>query len=248
VVPPHPDASEEALLGLNRLATVARLLSGAAHEVNNALQVISGTVEVLELRSDLPPPVVDSLARLRSQSGRAGAALAQVLAFTKAPRGTMTPVSLRELASESLALRDFAIRRARLSARLEAADRYAPLVTGNRGDLQQVVLNLLVNAEQALAGMQGTIVLRLEASGGDVVLTVGDTGPGLKLPSTEEAFDAFVTTRDPFESAGLGLWASRQIAIAHGGSLTIEPQASGVALALRLPALVKAPPGQSLRR
>ena len=63
---PFPDPSEDALIGLNRLATVARLLSGAAHEVNNALQVISGTVEILESRSDVPASLSDALTRLRT--------------------------------------------------------------------------------------------------------------------------------------------------------------------------------------
>jgi signal transduction histidine kinase len=240
VAPAHPDATDEALIGLNKLATVARLWSGAAHDVNNALQVISGTVEILEMRTDLPAQVTDALGRLRTQSNRAAAALAQVIAFTRAGRGTHAPVSLKELAAESLALRDFAIRRARLSSRLEC-DSQAPLVTGNRGDLQQVVLNLIVNAEQALTGTQGTIVVHIAGDGDGVSLRVSDAGPGLQIEQPERVFEPFVTTHDPFESAGLGLWASRVLVEQHGGTLTLAPRSSGAEFVMQLPAMRRSP-------
>jgi signal transduction histidine kinase len=230
-----PEASDEALIGLNRLATVARLLSGAVHEVNNALQVISGTVEVLESRADLPPNYKDPLARLRQQSDRAAAALAQVLLFTRAERDGRVPVNLRELAQESIALRDFAIRRARLTARFEADGQTHFVVTANRGALQQAFLNVLMNAERALAGTTGTIVVQLSGNSRSVTLRVIDEGPGLPFDPPELAFHPFVTTNEPFEAAGLGLWAARALVEQQGGTLTIEPRPAGVAFVMELP-------------
>ena len=232
-----PEASDDALIGLNRLATVARLLSGAVHEVNNALQVISGTVEVLESRPDVPAAYRDSLARLRQQSSRAAAALAQVLLFTRAERDGRIPVNVRELAQESLALRDFAIRRARLSTRFEAEEQAVFLVTGNRGALQQALLNVLMNAEQALSGTTGTIVVQLVGDSRSVTLRVIDEGPGIPFDPPERAFHPFVTTNEPFEAAGLGLWAARALVEQNGGTLTIEPRPAGVAFVMTLPAI-----------
>jgi signal transduction histidine kinase len=231
---PEP-ASEETLIGLNRLATVARLLSGAVHEVNNALQVISGTVEVLESRPDVPASMNDALGRLRSQSSRAAAALAQVLRFTRAERDGRGPVNLRELAQESLALRQFAIRRARLSARLDADAAATFVVSANRGDLQQALLNMLMNAEQALAGTTGTIVVELSVDGDDALLRVIDEGRGILLEPPERVFQPFVTTSEPFESAGLGLWAARVLVEHHGGTLTVEARQARTAFVMRLP-------------
>jgi signal transduction histidine kinase len=245
VAPASSEASDDALIGLNRLATVARLLSGAAHEVNNALQVISGTVEILENRKDAPPGVHDALARLRHQSNRAASALAQVLLFTRAPREGVTPVNLRELAQESLALREFSIRRARLTARIDADESTPFVVTGNRGDLQQALLNVVMNAEQALNGTPGAIVVQLSLDDAFVVLRVIDEGPGVTLDPPDRAFQAFVTTREPFESAGLGLWAARTLVEVHGGTLTIENRSAGAAVAMRLP---RAAPRQAVRR
>lgn len=228
-------APDAALVGLNKLATVARLLSGAAHEVNNALQVISGTVEVLEMRGDLPRDVSEALARLRAQGVRAAGALHRVNAFTRAEEGAGGPVNLRELAEESLALREFAIRRARLSARLVADDGTVYVVSGNRGDLQQVLLNLIINAEAALARRTGTIVVRLQRDDDFVTVTVEDDGPGIAIDS-EQAFEPFVTGGDPFDTAGLGLWVGRLLAARHGGTLTLGESRTGTALVMRLPA------------
>jgi signal transduction histidine kinase len=228
--------SDEALIGLNRLATVARLLSGAAHEVNNALQVISGTVEMLESRADVPATLQGGLASLRSQSSRAAAALAQVLQFARAPRGEGVPVNLREVAGESLALRDFSMRRARLTARVEALSDGPFVVVGNRGDLQQALLNLLINAEQALLQRGGAIVVQLATEGEDILLRVIDHGAGIPLGAPEQAFEPFVTTNDPFESPGLGLWAARLLVERWGGALTVATEPAATVFTMRLPA------------
>jgi signal transduction histidine kinase len=232
---PADQVPEDALIGLNRQATTARLLSGAVHEVNNALQVISGTVELLESRPDMPPSCREALARLRTQSHRAALALAEVLTFTRSERRVRVPVNMRELAQDSLALRDFAIRRAHLSARLEADPGTTYVVNGNRGDLQQAVLNLVMNAERALTGQRGAIVLQLGADPQSVALCVSDDGPGVTLTPPERAFDPFVTSHDPFEAAGLGLWAARALVEQHGGTLTLERRANRTAIVMTLP-------------
>jgi len=235
VSPVPPDAPDEALIGLNRVATVARLFAGAVHDVNNALLVISGTVEMLESRADTPPALQAPLARLRGQSGRAAAALAQVLQFAKAPREGSGPVNLRELADDSLALRDFSIRRAGLASRIEAGTQGAYLVTGNRADLQQALLNVLINAEHALLKTRGTLTVQLSAADGFVALLVVDDGPGVTLDPAERLFERFVTTGDPFESPGIGLWAARALVERHGGTLTLEQDARGTAFVMRFP-------------
>jgi signal transduction histidine kinase len=233
-VTPIPPGSDDALVGLNRLATIARLLSGAAHEVNNALQVISGTIEILEMRADLPPGAVEALARIKAQSARAAAALGSVMLVARAARGTRVPVNLREVAESSLALRDFAIRRARLSAHLEVDPGPPYLVTADRSDLQQVVLNLIINAEQALAGRTGTILVRLTREGDAILLQVIDEGSGLQITPAERAFDPFVTGGDPFETPGLGLWVSRLLVEQHGGRLEVHTREVGTQLTVRM--------------
>lgn len=222
------------LLALNRSTTAARLLPAVIHEINNALQVISGTVELLEARTDLPPATKPALERLRNQSTRMAATLADVQQFTRASMDDTGTVNLRDVAEHSAALRTFAVRRAGLTITV-TADPGDLLVTGNRGQLQQAVLNLIANAEQSLAPLRrGAIRLHVEGTADSVTLRVADEGPGVAIQPREAAFDPFTTTRDPWEGAGLGLWAVRKIADAHGGRVTIEGE-NGNVFALRLP-------------
>ena len=226
---------DDVLIALNRSATIARLLSSAVHEVNNALQVISGTVEILEGRPDLDPALARALDRLRTQSARAASALAEVLAFTKAAPDEHAPVNLRETVAHAVALRMFAVRRAGLALRLIADESTPFLARGNRGQLEQVVLNLIVNAEQATARTGGTIVVELTADADWIAVRVSDEGKGVEVEPRERAFDPFVSTRPQSEAAGLGLWTSRRIAEAHGGTLTMEERSPGATFVLRIP-------------
>ena len=218
---PREAPETEVLLALNRSATTARLLSGVVHELNNVLQVISGTVELLEVRADMPPTARPALERVRNQSARAAATLSDVLQFTRAGLDEMMPVNLREVAQHSVNLRLFAVRRAGLQITL-TADGNSFMVMGNRGMLQQALLNIIANAEQALAPQKkGTILVQLTADAGTVTVRVSDDGPGIPMTPPEAAFEPFVTTREPWEGSGLGLWAARQIAAARGGTLEI---------------------------
>jgi signal transduction histidine kinase len=235
-VPDSPNAPDRrVLLALNRSTTAARLLSGVVHDVNNALQVISGTVELLSTRPDLPPAIAPALDRLGRQTTRAASVLADVQMFTRASLTETARVNLREVAEHSLALRSFAIKRANLTSRFVASETESFYVSGNRAQLQQALLNLIMNAELALAGGAGEILVELTGTPAAATLAVNDKGPGIQIQPAEQAFDAFVSTRDPWEGAGLGLWAARAIAAEHGGSVTVQTSPEGTSAAMTLP-------------
>jgi signal transduction histidine kinase len=224
----------EVLLGLNRSVTVARLLSGTIHDVNNALQVIAGSIELLEGRDDLPEPVTRALARMRNQSGRAALALDRVTGFTKASIDDTAVVNLRDMAQRAVSLREFAVRRARLSIHLAGDGDAALNVTGIRAYIEQAILNLIANAEEALAGTTGEIEVRVSADDGWGTVRVSDNGPGVPEAVAAQLFHPFAAARSP-RNAGLGLWAARTIAESHGGTLTLEAASRGATFVLRLP-------------
>ena len=150
------------------------------------------------------------------------------------PRGR---TNLREVANRSVALRAFAIGRARLSIRVDAPSTGRFLVTGNNALLQLAVLNLIVNAEQALAGQQGgAIRVELEEPPGYVVLRVSDNGPGVDGAAAEKLFESFFTTRPREEASGLGLSVARLAAEQCGGTLTLKDRDAGACFEMRLPA------------
>ncbi len=225
------------LLTLNRAATLGRLLSGVAHEVNNALQVIGGTTELLQTTPGLPPSVVDGLQRIAVQNTRAATAIQEVMVFARQKVDGPGRTNLREIANRSAALRSFAIGRARLSIAVDAPPTGRFLVNGNAGLLQLALLNLIVNAEQALAGQQGgAIRVALEESPGYVVLRVSDNGPGVERTATDDVFSTFFTTRSREEASGLGLSVARLVAEQCGGTLTLEDGSPGATFTMRLPA------------
>jgi two-component system C4-dicarboxylate transport sensor histidine kinase DctB len=224
-------------LTFNRLSTVTRLVSGASHEVNNALQVINGTVELLLESPNLPEPVTQALERIGAQSARAAAALAGVTALSRSAAEASAPVDLRDVVSRATALRRHSIGRAGLTIAVEPGD--VPLmVVGNGPQLLQVLVNLIDNAEQALTGRPGGhIVVRAGQEQGVASAIVEDNGPGVPAHLAADVFAPFVTSRPRPDSMGLGLPVAKVIAEAHGGSLSVEPREHGAAFVLRLPLL-----------
>ena len=228
----------EDLVTLNRAATVARLVSGVFHELNNHLLVIGGTTELIQDTPGLPETVAKGLARIQAANSRATNAIAEAMRFVRHKADAGGSVNMRDLVAHALAMRAYAFSKARLAASFDAAMVGRPNVKGSAILLEQAVLNLVVNAEQALAGRTGgEIRLQLELPEGWVVLRVSDNGPGVDPAIIDRLFEPFATTRARDDSSGLGLAVARQIAEHHGGTLTMEAAPSGACFALRLPAL-----------
>jgi signal transduction histidine kinase len=223
-------------LTLNRLATIARLVAGAAHEVNNALQVIGGSAELLQNRTDLPDPVQKTLTRIRDQAARAASAMTGVVALSRAQRdGATQLVDLCDIAARAVDLRRYSIGRADLTVQLDVPPE-PQLVNGRRLHLLQATRNMIQNAEQVLAGRRaGRIRVQVTREGDHIVLRVIDDGPGVAPSDAERIFLPFVGSSPRPESTGLGLPVAREIAEAHRGSLDLEPVTSGASFRLRIP-------------
>jgi signal transduction histidine kinase len=224
------------VVALNRLVTIARVLAGTAHDINNALQVIGGSAELLEAQAETSEPARRAFVRIRGQSARAAAAVDDVLRFARDRSDQAAVLALRDTVAQAAAMRLFLVRRAGVVLEFDAGQSPAARVRGRVGQLEQLVLNLIINAEQALAGQcDGTIALSLAEESGDAVLRVCDNGPGLAEGLGDRAFDPFVSTRARADGPGLGLAAARIIARAHLGDLTMETRAPGCCATLRLP-------------
>jgi signal transduction histidine kinase len=230
-----PALTDDDLVTLNRAATVARLLAGVAHEVNNALLVISGNVELLED----PPPSAEALEkglnRIKTQSARAAAVIAEVLTFSRdSPEGE-SRINLREVIDSAVNLRTYAISRGGHRIEVSAADGPSFVVHGNRVLLLQAILNLVTNAEQALAGTRGGMI-RVDASAvdGRAQIRVSDTGSGVPSDQRHRIFEPLMTTRARTESSGLGLAAARTIAERYGGTVALEDSGSGAVFVIEL--------------
>lgn len=205
---------------MNRLATAARMIAGLAHELNNSLQVVGGLVELLANHPELPPDAAARIKKIGAQTDKATAAIRQVLGYTREPGADHAHVELAGLVGRALALRHYNLGRAGIAV---AAD--VPVgvrVCGDEKRVLQIVLNLLLNAEDALAG-QSRRDLRLAAavSGDCVALKVGDSGPGVDAAIRDRIFEPFFTTRADPRAVGLGLPVARGLAAELGGAVTL---------------------------
>lgn len=229
----------EDLITLNRSATIARLVAGVFHDVNNSLQVIGGIAELLQDTPGLPTDVADGLTRIHGQNAKAGTAIMEVMTFVRQKTDARGRLNMRDLVERAVAMRTFAIGRARLIISFNPPKTGQATVSGNAALVQQAILNLIVNAEQALADRpEGAISVGMELSDDWVLVRVADNGAGVDPAIADRLFEPFVTTRSRDEFSGLGLAVARLIAEQHSGTLTLEPRTSGASFVLKLPAAV----------
>jgi len=226
----------EAALGKARseLAHVARVTSlGAltasiAHEVNQPLSgIITNAATCLRMLAADPPNIdgaFETARRTIRDGHRASDVIARLRALFAKKDTTMESVDLNEAAREVIALSLSELQRSRIVVRSELADDLPP-ITGDRVQLQQVILNLLLNASDAMSGVEGRprqLTVHTERDGGDRVrLTVQDTGMGVDPKILDRLFDAFYTTKSA--GMGMGLSVSRSIIENHRGRLWAVP-------------------------
>ncbi len=228
-----PESDQDAIISVNRLGTVARVVSGTAHDVNNALQIIGGSAELLENQPDLSEPARRALSRIRAQAARAAGLIEDLSKFARDRGDADARVSLRHVAVKAVAFRGLMIRRAGVSLAFDAEAAPAAEVTGRAGQLLQAAINMIIDAEAAFEGQKGgSITLTLTEDAGHAELRVGNNGPDRsdRLEARGLA-DCVPSARE----AQTGLTAARLIAAAHGGDLTRQPTSDGEILILRLP-------------
>ncbi len=226
------------LVQLTKLATVGELLAGISHELNNPLTAVIAYAELLASRKDLPEEVREDLADLRRQGLRAAKIVKQLLAFVRESEPVHAPVDLNAIVRDTVSLREGAIKRAGIGVELDLAE--LPLVQGDQFRLQQLVLNLLTNAEYAALHGKPPRAIRLSTRivPQGVELEVRDSGDGIPDDLFPRLFDPFVTTKRAGEGTGLGLAIAKQIAVEHGGNISALNAADGGAVfKVVLPAL-----------
>ncbi|HET7462500.1 MAG TPA: PAS domain S-box protein [Longimicrobium sp.] len=230
---------EQRLRRAERLASLGTLVSGVAHELNNPLGAIIGFTQLL-LMDERPPREREDLETIRREAERMAKIVSDLRLLgrgTQEDARTREPVDLNDVVRHVLRSRGYALRTRNVEVREALPADLAP-VRGDRGQLEQVVLNLVVNAEQAVARMDGTrrISLSTRALDGTVRLRVEDTGRGIAPELQERIFDPFFTTKAPGEGTGLGLSVVNRIVAEHGGEIRVESgPGGGTAFVVDLP-------------
>jgi two-component system NtrC family sensor kinase len=226
------------LVQAEKLASLGQTMSGVAHELNNPLATILACAERLAGRTldDVTQRDVDAI---HNAADRAARIVRNLQTFARKRHTTRTTVELNQVVVETLALRAYEQRAANVVIVLALAAGLPPIFADPH-QIQQILLNLIINGEQAMlaAHGRGTLVLRSwhDLDRDAVVLEVNDDGPGMPEEVQAKVFDPFFTTKAVGKGTGLGLTVAYAIAHEHGGRLRVESgHGRGASFFLELP-------------
>jgi len=225
------------LLRINRWVLVSSAVRGTVHTVNNILQTIGGQAELLGQRPSLDDDVRRRMERIAVQTSRAAALMRDLSALGKESQDVQKKTDLRQGAARALAIRQYDFSRAQISGEVIGDEPGALVGAIDSQDLTLVLLNLLLNAEQALAGQPGAkVVIDVARRANQAVLSVIDNGPGVPAADRERIFEPLFTTGRKGATLGVGLAVARSIAEASGGRLVLSDSVEGARFELSLPA------------
>ena len=232
------------LMQSEKMVAVGQLISGVAHELNNPLTSVLGYAELLST-SDRLERSGEYLEKIAKEAQRCQRIVANLLSFARKHEPRAEPTCLNSVVRDTLELRAYDLRVSGIELE-EDLDPSLPMTLADAHQLQQVIVNLLNNAQQAMLGAHGSGRLRVEtrreAGGADghpaLLLAVTDDGPGVPAELRKRIFDPFFTTKAIGEGTGLGLSLSYGIVQEHGGSLSVhDAPGAGARFELRLPVL-----------
>ena len=225
------------LIHSERLSAVGQLVSGVAHELNNPLQSILGFTELL-IDAEERPELRRDLEQVRSEAIRAGKIVRNLLAFVRRSSSERTIANVNDIVKTTISLRSYEFGTANIRLFESYGEGLAAVVV-NPEEIQQVILNLILNAEQAMraAHRGGTLTVTTKCVNAMVTIEIQDDGPGVPAALAGRVFEPFFSTKEVGEGTGLGLSIAMGIAEAHGGSLTLVPTEKGACFRLALPAV-----------
>jgi nitrogen-specific signal transduction histidine kinase/CheY-like chemotaxis protein len=244
-------STQAQLLQAEKLSAIGQLVAGVAHELNNPLTSVIGYAQLLqeELLDAVKPGVMrpmpelaSDLRRIAEESERAARIVRNLLAFARRQAVSRAPQDVTDLFGRVLALRAYEHRLNNIELVAEFHTTL-PSVVADGSQLQQALLNLLLNAEQAMRGRTKKrlhVGARYDEPAAAVELFVSDTGHGIDEANLPRVFDPFFTTRDVGEGTGLGLSICYGIVRDHGGQISVESAPGiGTTFSLLLPARVE---------
>jgi C4-dicarboxylate-specific signal transduction histidine kinase len=231
---------QEQLVQAAKLATLGELTTGVAHELNNPLNniglFVGNAIDLLELAMTEKELIVRELRHAMQQVRKATEIISHLRTFGRAAPASRQGVSLRQVIERSLTLMREQLRLREIAVTVDLGPE-EPVVVGNAIQLEQVFINLLTNARDAVAeAPRKAIRISLAAGSGVVEVLVADTGPGIPPGLERRIFDPFFTTKDVGQGTGLGLSITYGIIKEHGGTISVvSPPGEGATFLIRLP-------------
>ncbi|MFC2050933.1 PAS domain S-box protein [Chloroflexota bacterium] len=219
------EATEQQVLMTSKLASIGELASGVAHELNNPLTSVIGYAQLLADSKDVPPEVKSDLNRIYQESQRATKIVQNLLSFARPRKPEKIYFDASELVQKTLDLRNYELKTSniRVHTNLEPG---LPEIKADYHQIQQVILNIVINAEQALTETKrrGKITVTTSVVEERVRISIADNGPGIPKENISRIFDPFFTTKEVGKGTGLGLSVCHGIVTAHGGNIYVESE------------------------
>src|SRR5205823_2956993 len=231
---------QEQLVQAGKLATLGELTTGVAHELNNPLNniglFIGNVIDLVELGKGDPERILHELHSAMQQVHKATEIISHLRTFGRAASVSREPVAINQVISRALALLHQQLRLRQIEARLHFPHEDV-IVIGNAIQLEQVFINLLTNARDAMADVQHKVITITCTPHEDMVeISVCDTGPGIPVDLQQKIFDPFFTTKEVGAGTGLGLSITYGIIKEHQGTITVEnPPGAGALFLIELP-------------
>jgi signal transduction histidine kinase len=214
------DDLERRLVQADKLSSIGLMAAGVAHEVNTPLAVISTYAQLLAKQISEDPQKSKLLEKIAKQTFRASEIVNSLLSFSRTSPTEFVEVDVSKVIQETLSLVEHQLEKSGVVVMLDAETALPP-IKGNSGKLQQVFLNLFLNARDAMdAG--GTLTVHAWSEGGFARIDVVDNGQGIAPEHLERIYDPFFTTKGARKGTGLGLAVTYGIVREHGGSIEVE--------------------------
>jgi two-component system NtrC family sensor kinase len=231
------------LLQAEKMAALGQTISGVAHELNNPLATILSWAERLAEKS-VDPGTRRGVEVILGEADRAARIVRNLLTFARKRQSTRQMIEINQVVLETLALRAYEQRVTNVEV-VTALASGLPQVFADAHQIQQVLLNLVINAEQAMVSAhgRGAIVIRTwhDHERDAIALEVSDDGPGVPEEAKSKIFDPFFTTKEVGKGTGLGLTVAYAIVQEHGGRIRVETPARGAAFVVELPVSSETP-------
>lgn len=230
--------AQSQLVQSEKMAAFGQLGAGIAHEVKNPLAGILGCAQLSLLDAEAGTSIHENLSLIEKETRRCKTIIENLLRFARQEKVAKDPVCLNDVVNDAAAITNHQLELAEVKLEKDLAPSL-PLVLASGNQVQQVLMNLFVNAQQAMKGKPGRIRVSTRAVEGDLVeVTVTDDGPGIPKQIQESIFEPFFTTKPAGEGTGLGLSVSFGIIKDHNGEIRVESEEGrGATFRIRIPAI-----------
>lgn len=224
-------------LNLNRrLVAIGQVAAGMTHEINNPLTGVIAFSQML-MQKDIPENMKEAVEVIYDGASRVVGIVERLRNFARRDRPDKESADLNAIIGNTLAMRSYETRSNGIEVTTNLAEDL-PETVANVGQLQQVLLNIIINAEQAMAAnsKQKQLTITTEQIADNIRVSISDNGPGIPAEIIDKLFDPFFTTKDNSSGMGLGLNISNSIITEHGGAIRIESEpSSGSTFIIELP-------------